>query len=139
MIPGLLALKNCKKYSLRIYPDTFPANQIGDRIGKKWTQGNVTDFTYIVPTNTIDLENDIEFNLDDISLSLKWNEPFTCDPLDLKIIQKPYLHKNHSHHEVIISESNDYQTGTYMNFPYMKIQVMENFKGGIFLEGSFPI
>ena len=66
MIPGLLALKNCKNYSLRIYPETFPENQIGDRIGKKWTQGNVTDFTYIVPTNKNDLENDIEFNLDDL-------------------------------------------------------------------------
>ena len=84
------------------------------RFGKKWTQGNVTDFTYVVPTNKIDLENDIEFSLNDLSLSLKWNEPFTCYPLDLKIIQKPYLHKNHSHHEIIINESNDYQSGTFL-------------------------
>ena len=78
----------------------------------------MTDFTYIVPStlvgpNKIDLENDIQFNLDELNLSLQWMEPFICHPLDLKIIQKPYLYKNHSQHEVILNESKDYQSGMY--------------------------
>ena len=91
------------------------------------------------------LSDAILFNFDQEYLTLSWNEPFACQSLDLKIIEKPYLYKNHSYQENIVLEMNKYTSGKSVDitdlhtcmshrweiFHQNKLLYFQDFKGNI--------
>ena len=117
-LPGLLDLENCQTYRAFIYPNSFPrrgSDLENDNSSSIWSRGYSKDFIYedsngLVP-NQVNLSQIISFELTQDSLTLLWKERFACRSIDIKIIQKPFLYKNQSHHEQIVLEIIDYQGG----------------------------
>jgi hypothetical protein len=119
MVPGMLTLKNCQTYHLWIYPESFPDRLDPDYKHFQWNEGLKETFVYAdhakVGPNKIKPNEAISIKLGGNDMSLIWDTSFTCHHLTLKVIQLPYLYKNHSHNEIIFHEDLDYTSGRSIN------------------------
>ena len=112
----MLNLKNCRYYELNIYPEKFPW-QIAKENKSSWHDGVQITFDYkpehgIYGPNILKSEDAINLDLVNATyLTLSSTQPLTCQNLELYLIQKPYLYKNHSHLETVIQKVPSFTLG----------------------------
>ena len=107
MVPGILNLQNCRQYTLSIYPDNFPEQQLEPG---KWTEGLTRTFNYVTKEgdapNLIDLYEDVTLTTGSDRVEIVWGkESYSCQDVEFTVSTLRYLHGKHSDLEQVRSHS----------------------------------